>query len=112
MTGKPVLEAVLSERERRMERRGALAAEYGGTVVQFTTVVPGELKDGDDMRTVARYAKDAIEAAFAERGMRVAHGETLDGAAGPCWVRVVEAKAALVKNVAIGLKNGYSLGRL
>ena len=106
------LAAVLAERDRRGERRAALSAEYGATVVQLTICAPGVRKDGNDIRKAARSGAALLERVFAERGLRTLHGESRDGEAGPCFLWVVEAEAALVKGVAVGLENGYSLGRL
>ncbi len=107
-----LLAAMLAERERRAERRAALSAECGATVVQLTICAPGVRKDGADIRRAARYGAALLEKVLAERGLRTLHGESRDGEAGPCWLWVVEAEASLVKGVAVGLENGYSLGRL
>ncbi|GAB1482069.1 citrate lyase holo-[acyl-carrier protein] synthase [Treponema sp.] len=106
------LALVLSEREQRTARRSALATEYRATVVQLTISAPGVRKDGPDIRSAAEKGAALLEKELAERGLRLSHRETQDGQAGPCIFWVLEAEAVLVKEIAVGLENGYSLGRL
>ena len=106
------LDAVLDDRDRRQARRSLLTAEYARTLVQLTMVVPGQCKDGTDISEAARLGAARLERVLEGRALPVLHRESWNGAAGPCFMWVLEADAALVKGVTVGLEDGYSLGRL
>jgi len=110
--GEVSLEAVLAAREARSERRAALSAEFGAAVVQLTICAPGPRKDGPDIRRAARLGAAFFGRALAAAELRVLHAESREGEAGPCFLWVVDAEAALVKQAAVGLEDGYRLGRL
>ena len=112
MSADPFLSEILAERERRGERRAELSAESGLTVVQLTIAAPGRRKNGEDIGTAARFGAALLERRLAERGLGVLRSEARDGAAGPCYLWVVDADAGLVKSIAVGLEDGYFLGRL
>jgi holo-ACP synthase len=63
-------------------------------------------------RQAALLGAVSFERLLENRGARTLHGEAFDGAAGPCFLWVVDAEAEPVKELAIGLEEGYSLGRL
>jgi len=106
------LAAVLDDRYRRQDRRCRLTIEYARTLVQLTMVVPGQRKDGPEISEAARLGAARLEAVLEGRALAVLHRESWNGAAGPCFMWVLEAGAALVKGVTVGLEDGYSLGRL
>ncbi|MFA6508342.1 MAG: citrate lyase holo-[acyl-carrier protein] synthase [Treponemataceae bacterium] len=108
----PFLAEMLAERDRREYRRTVLATEYKATIVQLTIVAPGVRKDSPDIRKAFWYGKALLENVLTERGLRTLLSESREGNAGPCSMWVVEAEAALVKRAAVGLEDGYSLGRL
>lgn len=103
---------VLAERERRAERRSALSAAFGRTVVQLTVCAPGPRKDGEGIRTASRRGAALFRTALSAAGVPILREEGRDGIAGPCFLWVVDADAALVKRTAVGLEEGYPLGRL
>jgi len=75
-------------------------------------VVPGQRKDGPEISEAARLGAVRLEGVLEGRALAVLHRESWNGAAGPCFMWVVEADTALVKGVTVGLEDGYSLGRL
>ncbi len=112
MDGGASLPDVLAERDRRNARRTELAAEAVGTLVQLTICAPGSRKDGEEIRKAARMGAGLFRRALSEAGFPVLSEESREGVAGPCYLWVVDAEAALVKKAALGLEDGYSVGRL
>lgn len=103
---------LLASRDERQARQQNWLARHPASLVSFTVVVPGPIKDSELTRRIFNHGVTAL-LALAEKSSWVIREQTsLVSASGPEGLLSIEAPANDLKLATIGLEHSHPLGRL
>lgn len=106
------LAQLLASREARQFRQKTWLARHGVTLVSFTVVSPGPVKDSAVIRRIFSHGIKALQALAQRHHWVVRALETQALVTGPEGLMAINASAEEVKRAAIMLEHTHLLGRL
>ena len=106
------LPALLASRDARQARQTAWLKQHGVTLISFTVVAPGPVKDSDLTRRIFSHGLQALDHMAGNAGWPVITQASLALITGPEALWAVNAPAQTVKRAAIALEQTHLLGRL
>lgn len=106
------LPEVLAARDARQLRQKRLQSRFDRPVLSLSLVSPGEIKTSDLYELMACEAMKAVSAALADHAIEVLFYRAYFKLAGPEAAWVVDAPAARLKSLMVGLEHSHPLGRL
>ena len=107
-----ILDQILAERERRWNRRLALAATHSCPVLSLTLNIPGPDKNPVGAEAALERLRAALRAAIDAAGGQTAGELRLSGPDGPGWLAAVRMDALALKRLAVRVEEEHALGRL
>lgn len=106
------LPALLASRDARQARQTAWLKQHGVTLISFTVVAPGPVKDSDLTRRIFSHGLQALDHMARNAGWPVITEASFALITGPEALWAVNAPAQTVKRAAITLEQTHLLGRL
>lgn len=106
------LQEILEARERRAETQRQLLSKYRKPLVCFTMNIPGPVKYDDLVAEGFRMGCEELEAQLKAMGYPVLYSRHLPRHTGCEAFYVVDAEAAQIKLLTVGIEEGEELGRL
>lgn len=106
------LPALLASRDARQARQTAWLKQHGVTLISFTVVAPGPVKDSDLTRRIFSHGLQALDHMAGNAGWPVITQASFALITGPEALWAVNAPAQVVKRAAIALEQTHLLGRL
>lgn len=106
------LPALLASRDARQARQAAWLKQHAVTLISFTVVAPGPVKDSDLTRRIFGHGLQALQGMARDAGWPVITQASFALMTGPEALLAVNAPAQMVKRAAIALEQSHPLGRL
>ncbi|MDU7389689.1 citrate lyase holo-[acyl-carrier protein] synthase [Atlantibacter hermannii] len=106
------LPELLASRDARQARQTAWLQRHGVTLISFTVVAPGPVKDCDLTRRIFSHGLLALDALATRAGWPVKARASFAFVTGPEALIAINAPAPAVKQATISLEQTHPLGRL
>ncbi|MEJ4043720.1 citrate lyase holo-[acyl-carrier protein] synthase [Erwinia sp. SLM-02] len=106
------VEQLLASRDARHARQQAWLAQYASTLVSFTVLAPGPVKDSPLTRRIFNRGLRALRQRLAERGWEITHQLCVALPTGPEGLLAVSAPPEPLKRALIDLEQASPQGRL
>lgn len=106
------LPELLASRDARQARQVAWLRQHGVTLISFTVVAPGPVKDSDLTRRLFSHGLQALENMARDAGWPIITQASFALITGPEALMAVNGPAQTVKRAAIALEQAHRLGRL
>ncbi|HFZ8993755.1 TPA: citrate lyase holo-[acyl-carrier protein] synthase [Citrobacter freundii] len=103
---------LLASRDERQARQHAWLIRHQISLVSFTVVVPGPVKDSELTRRIFNHGVTALHTLAKGSGWIIREQAALVSASGPEGILAVEAPAHALKRATITLEHTHPLGRL
>ena len=111
--GTPVsLRAMLERREARAAEQQRMLREHGVPLISYTLNIAGPVKTGPRLRLLFGWGLARIREALDRRGMAVLGCHELHSATGDECLMAVDAPAAKIKALMVGIEEGHPAARL
>lgn len=106
------LPELLASRDARQARQTAWLKQHGVTLISFTVVAPGPVKDSDLTRRIFAHGLQALKGMARDAGWPAIAQASFALITGPEALLAINAPAQAVKRAAIALEQTHPLGRL
>ncbi|WP_312980018.1 citrate lyase holo-[acyl-carrier protein] synthase [Atlantibacter sp.] len=106
------LPELLVSRDARQARQTAWLKQHGVTLISFTVVAPGPVKDSDLTRRLFSHGLQALESMARDAVWPIITQASFALITGPEALLAINAPAQAVKRAAIALEQAHPLGRL
>ncbi|UNK60263.1 MULTISPECIES: citrate lyase holo-[acyl-carrier protein] synthase [Buttiauxella] len=103
---------LLASRDARQKRQQEWLARHAVTLVSFTVVAPGSVKDSELTRRIFNHGLRTFRQLAERSGWEIKKQSCLALATGPEALLAIAAQPAAVKQAAIELEQNHPLGRL
>lgn len=106
------LPELLASRDARQARQQQWQTKYASSLISFTTVTPGPVKDSELSRRIFNHGIRSLRQRLAASGWEVVQQRCFGFATGAEGLLAVKAPALALKQAAIQLEQEHPLGRL
>ncbi|MBR2807668.1 MAG: citrate lyase holo-[Oscillospiraceae bacterium] len=106
------LSEVLAAREQRVEEQWKLLKQYERPVLSFTMNIPGPVKDSALIRRGFEEGLRLLDSALKDAEIPVLSCTEIREVTGCEWLGALDAAAAKLKSICVGIEEGHPIGRL
>lgn len=106
------LHELLASRDARQARQQQWQKKYPASLISFTTVAPGPIKDSELSRRIFNHGIRSLRRMLAASGWEIVHQRCYGLATGAEGLLAVDAQPSALKRACITLEQHHPLGRL
>jgi holo-ACP synthase len=106
------LPELLFSREFRQSRQTEWLARQSSSLISFTVVIPGPIKDSEMTRKIFNYGINVLCQLAKQSGWKIKEQASFALATGPEGLIAIDAPAQVIKKAVIALEQEHLLGRL
>jgi len=106
------LEEVLQNREQRFERQKRIVRRTNATLISFSMVIPGEIKNNSRITTVFALGLQAILELLSKNAFEINELESTGGNTGPECIIAVKCDPIMLKKLSCEIEENHKYGRL